>query len=231
MDKPSFIIDSEIIKYIKKVEKKRRNLSGNLESFKPEQSTICDRRILYSVLSYKADEETKQEDDRRSIAFNRWSGIFCNDENVNILQSDVEVSDIHYNVSGKVDLVLHFENFNKNSICMIRCVNGKDFQDIVEKGPFKKDVITDMVYMWLSEIPNAIMIYENMDEEKFEIFNIVPYNPIIQAARTKFKELMTYKINGKLKDRPYKDQNNRECLSCEFKSLCWGNQKEEHGRN
>ncbi len=223
MNKPSFIIDSELIKYIKKVEKKRRDSPENLESFKPEHSTQCDRRILYRVLAYKPDTEIPKEDniEKRNYYFNKWNGIFSSDENVMVLESDKFYSDMIYNVSGRIDMTLHFENHNITSICMIRGVDDNDFKRILENGPFKKDVITDMVYMWLSEIPNALMIYENFNKEEFEMFHVKPYNPIIQAMREKYQALMPYKLHGILKDRPYEDANAKECINCEFKTQCW----------
>ncbi len=223
MNKPNFIIDSELVKYIKKVEKKRRICPEILESFKPEHSTQCDRRILYRVLAYESDFKIPEEDniEKRNYYFNKWNGIFNSDENVQVLESDVLVSDMVYNVSGRIDMTLHFENHNIMSICMIRGVGDDTFKMILENGPLKKDVITDMTYMWLAEIPNALMIYENFSQEQFEMFHVKPYNPIIQAVRDKYKGLMPYKLHGKLKDRPYENPESKECMGCEFKNQCW----------
>lgn len=206
------------IKNHEKNENKRRNSSFNVEVFSPERCTECDRKILYDV--YDGQAQTQISEAQNNLR-HKWASLMMRMPNVILHGVAVEFSDVKYNLHGSVDMILEFENRDIKAIGMVREVDAETMSKIREKGPMRKDVLTDMMYMWLSEIPNAIMIYEDSKNREVEIYHAVPYNAIIETTREKFGRLVDYKLHGLNVERPYSNQDNKECSSCRHKVKCW----------
>lgn len=217
----SFITKDELCKSILAYEKqaKKANLLLTPETFLPENATDCSRKILYKIFSGEIEQKVISES--LTELKNKWISLLSKFPDVTVYGVDVEFSDIKYNMTGKADLVLNFENRNLKSILNIREADEPLIQKIQEKGPLKQHVISDMILMWMSEIPHAIMIYENINKKQIEVFHIVPYNSIIEEVRNKFQTIINYKLHNKIIDRPYKDQKNSECKNCKFLKKCW----------
>lgn len=219
---PSFVVTDELCKSIvsyEKSENKRRNFPFNVEVFSPERSTECGRKILYEI--YGGDSYIEPTGESQRMAKDRWISLLSRMPDVTVHGVDVEFSELKYNLSGKVDMVLEFENRSLKAICNVREVSEELMSKIKEKGPTKRDTTTDMVYMWISEIPTALMIYESAKNKEIEVFRIVPYNPIIKEVLSKVRDMSEKKIYGTLVERPYKTSDNNECKSCPYNKKCW----------
>lgn len=223
---PSFVGKDDLSKRVANFissENKRRNLPFNIEIFQPEYVTQCERRIVYRTLGCKTEAQISPP--KSDGIKGKWLSMLMKMNDVSVLGVDLLVSDINNNICGTIDLILSFDNTNTKSICMIRGVNSETFDKIKSNGAIRRDVLADMVYMWLAEIPNAIMIYENMENEEFEIFHAIPRNDYIASAKEKYRKLMMFKLQGNIPDRPKRcsDMDTQECKICEFKNTCWKN--------
>ncbi len=78
-----------------------------------------------------------------------------------------------------------------------------------------------MINMWLSEIQNAILLYENKDTGDFSAYHVIPYVQIIEACKRKCLKMVGLKMKGELPERPYKNNEEKECQICEFQKKCW----------
>lgn len=221
-DKAKFVFTDEITKSIvthEKNENKRRNSAFNVEVFSPERSTECERKLLYEIYGNKISEGYVSES--LNTLRHKWASLMMRMPNVILHGVDVEFADVKYNLSGKVDMVLEFENRSLKAIGTVREIDAEMMAKIRQKGPIRKDVVTDNLYMWMSEIPHAIMIYEDSQNKEIEVFHALPYNAIIATAREKFGRIAEHKIRGTLIDKPYENAETRECQSCEYRTECW----------
>lgn len=202
---------------------KRRNFDFFHEIFNPNNITECERRILYRARGEKNKQSHNIffEIDTQEAVKNKWLNFFKKSLSIKLLDRDVVVADCNFNLTGKVDGILKANN--SIFVLIVRALNSKDFIRITEKGALRKHIVELMVYMWLAEIKDGIILYENKDNQEFCLYHVVPYLPILEASRKKCMQLLEHKIKGTMPTQPYKNQDEPECTICEFKDKCWGN--------
>jgi hypothetical protein len=159
------------------------------------------------------------ENTSRLFAKKKWLEFLNKFSDLRIIDRNVTVADCHYNVSGNIDIILNIGG--KIFITKIQPVNHDDFAQVKEKGAFKKHVIEMIVYMWLSETNDGLLLYDNQNTNCYRIFHIKGYSPVIKSVMKKCLELLEYKIQGRIPNRPYKSTGVEECNLCEFKKECW----------
>jgi hypothetical protein len=210
---------TEIFSNIIIEENKRRNFDFSREVFNSCCLTECDRRILYKSRG-EALEITLEFDkiDTQEAIKNKWNNFFSKSIKFSLLDKDVIVADCNYNLKGKIDGVLKIGN--ANFAVMIKALSEKDFVN-AEKNAFRKDVIETMVNMWLLEINDGILIYENKNDNKLSLYHIIPFVQLIEACKKKCLSMLNFKMKGDLPNRPYKNNSSKECSICEFKTKCW----------
>ena len=226
MTTPRFVFQDELCEIIKtheKSENKRRNRASNREIYSPDRATECERKMLYEIFNGKSDilADCGEDAGDSFILQHKWASLMMRMDGVILHGVSVPVNDAKYNLSGQIDMLLEFENRNMKAIDMVRSVYPEEMSQIKLKGPFRKHVVSDMINMWMIEIPNGIMIYEDQLNKDIEIFHVVAYNPIINRAKEKFLEMERFRMMGQVMDRPHKDPNDKECVSCLFKQKCW----------
>lgn len=200
-------------------ENKRRNFDFSREVFNTSCLTECDRRILYKsrgeILETLLDFS---KIDAQEATKNKWNSFFSKSIKISLIDKDVVVADCNYNLKGKIDGVLKIGN--ANFAVMVKALSNNDFIN-AEKRAFRKDVIETMVNMWILEINDGIVIYENKDTNKFSLYHILPFVQLIEACKKKCLSMLNFKMKGEFPDRPYKNNDSKECLICEFKTKCW----------
>lgn len=209
------------IKNHEKSENKRRNMSSNIEIYSSERATECERKMLYEIFTSTPSNVLDGYSDLRQELRHKWASLMFRMPNVILHGVSVPLHDAKYNLTGTADMLLEFENLGVKAVGMVRDIDSEQMQQIRERGPFRKHVVSDMLCMWMAEIPHGIMIYEDPLKKDVEIFRVIAYNPIIQRAKEKFLQMEQYRILGRVMDRPHKSMNDKECESCVFKQKCW----------
>jgi len=200
-------------------ENKRRSLDISREVFNSAYLTECDRRILYRARGEQALKHSEFSIiDGRDSTKNKWSTFFSKSLKINLLEKDLLVADCNYNITGIIDSVIKIGN--AVFVVMIKDLSSKEFSR-VEKRAFRKDIVETMINMWLSEIQNGILLYENRDTGVFSAYHIIPYVQIIEACKNKCLKMVGLKIKGGLPEKPYKNNEEKECQMCEFQTKCW----------
>lgn len=213
MDDLSVSVKSELKWNIKK-----RQDYGNNSIVRPENINQCSRRISYRINGFKFDESAvlnNENLDKKDIWISRIGLL----DNVKVKGINIEAGDISHGISGIADMVIRFENKLMDSVVLIYPSNN--LGNILNGEPPRKDVMTMLMYMWLLEIKNGLILYYSIDNEDFELIHVIPYNPLINSMRDKLMDIQKKKMMGVLPERAHKEKTAIECTGCEFFNTCW----------
>jgi len=202
-------------------EDSKRSMFFPTSNFDPSHLTECPRRIIYRVNNITPDFYRESYLDMMSGLFGKkkWIDMMEKFKNLKIVDKNVVAADCHYNISGNIDVILNIEE--KIYVTKIQCIDQNQFDQIVMKGAIKKHVIEIIVYLWLTEINDGILLYDNQNTNQYKIFHIKAYSPIIKSITKKCLRLIDFKMNGKIPERPYESSGSSECSQCEFFKTCW----------
>lgn len=212
---------SSLIERLIQEENTFRSVVSPVSTFNPSNMTECPRRMVYRAMG------TKEEPIRYSyLEFNnhafikkKWLVCIKNCRTVKVLEENLVAADCNYNITGNVDAVINVNGIV--AVLKICPVTNEDFCKIITRGALKKHVVAIMIDMWLTELNDGILFYENQDTNKYLVFHTKPYRPIIKSVQRKCLELENHRINGSMPVKPYKKENSSECSQCEFFKKCW----------
>jgi hypothetical protein len=171
-----------------------RSMSQISSTFDPFRLTECPRRLVYRITGVNCSISTLYMDYQNELAMKeKWFRIFTDCKKIKFLEKDAVVADAKYNITGKINAVISFDD--DIYITQIKSVCDEDLKNIKQKGALKKG--------------------------GYLIFHIEPYQPIIKSVKSKCLEMMRHKMEGSLPERPYKNCSSNECNICEFLHLCW----------
>ena len=196
----------------------RRNEYGTNSIIRPENISQCSRRISYRINGFKFDKDAILSSgnlDKKDIWITRIGLL----DNVSVKGINVEAGDIFHGISGIADMVIRFENKLIDAVVLIYPTNN--LVDISKGNPPKKDIMSMLLYMWLLEIKNGLILYYQIDKEDFELIHVIPYNPLINSMKEKLIDKKKKKMMGVLPERAYKEKSAIECTKCEFFNTCW----------
>lgn len=208
-DEVTEILDNEI-----KNEIKRRKMAFSSGIFIPSRLTECGRRILYRSCGENVDENRFIEDfllnQNEKYLKNKWIDFFESSIKIKMIEKNLVVADCNYNITGTIDCII--KKGNTEFVVLIKKQDGE---------PRRKDIIELMSYLWLIEKPHGLLIYDSNNSDKFSLYHVKIFVPIITAISKKCRELIDNKIKGEVPDRPYKSKESPECLECEYNVKCW----------
>jgi hypothetical protein len=203
-----------------KQESERRSWNYPTSVFDPSHITECPRRMIY-----RANGCTPETNVSYLIANNeihlkkKWTEYLSKCRSVRVIGKNVVTADCHYNISGNIDAILNIGE--RNYVTQIQLVQDEEFKQIRKKGAFKKHVVEMIVYIWLTELRDGLLLYENKDSNEYTVFHVKIYEPVIKSVIKKCLGLMENKIQGTIPSRPYKTKDSNECIVCEYSKKCW----------
>lgn len=140
---------------------------------------------------------------------NKWFYELEKLDNPSLIKKDVCYFDHSTGICCYIDAIVRINTdvfaFN------FRHLNKKDFNNIIENGPFKKDVVSMVASLYLSDLHNGIMIYEH---NGFKAFHINRSEEIYDAVIKKCKKIKSFIVN---KEMPKKCEGH---LSKKCNGLC-----------
>jgi len=204
-----------------KIEDEKKSKSYLSSVFDPSIITECPRRIVYRTRGDKQNcsPESSIVKNNDIKVKERWIEFFTKCPKTKVNGQDIIVTNCELNLSGKIDVVLEIND--DIYVAKIKQVCHTDFSRLEEKGAFKKHVIEVMVYMRLSSVNHGLLLYENKDNHRYIVFNVSEYYPIIKSIEKKCFNMVQYQVRGNLPDRPYENEDARECKICEFSTICY----------
>ena len=225
--------DTKFLSKIKKSIKneiKKRGFEFNNEVYNIKHLTECPRRIVYRVNGSKCSNgslssETNYENKfwaSQSLQYTKkkWLKILDNCFGVNVVEKFVVAADSNYNISGTVDAIIRCEDYV--GALIIDELENDEYIKAENQGGLRRQIIEVMSAAWLTEVSHGILICENRNTNDYFMSHVIPHELVLNGIKNKFKELMKRKIfQTELPDRPYKNENNKECNICEYKDLCW----------
>ena len=175
--------------------------------------TRCNRYLYYKYFSgipYRIDQIIKQ------AVVEKWKKVFLANKSFDIVTTSYACADIKYNIVGTIDLIIKVvDDPRKPLIVMLK---KKNVDDINNGKVLRKDIVEIMANMWMSEIADGILIYENEQDMNIEVFHIIPDTCLINSIKDTCKNI--FKIVKTVPDRPYSGVSD-ECKKCYFRKLCW----------
>jgi len=188
--------------------------------FDPSHLTECPRRIIYRANGCKSEKSIPYLTAHNQLFIRKkWLEYLAKCKSIKMINKNVVAADCHYNISGNVDAILNIGDIVY--VTKIQTLNNEDFLRVQKKGAFKKHVIETIVYIWLTELRDGLLLYENQDTNEYMSLHIKLYEPIIKSVMKKCLGLMEDKIQGVVPPRPYKSDSSSECVVCEFTKKCW----------
>jgi len=190
--------------------------------FKPSEATQCPRRLVYRVFGNSPDQNSGVsylERTNDNFLKAKWVEILGRCRKIKVLKESITVADGNFNITDIIDFVVNIDGFI-NAV-KIYGVDNKDFSKIQKDGAFKKHVIELMIQIWLLEVKDGLLVYENKNDQSYTMFHIKPYQPIISSVKKKYLGLMEHKMRGTLPEKPYKTKTSKECARCDFIKTCW----------
>lgn len=190
-------------------------------TFHPDGLTECGRKLIYRTSGSKYQTGySVLETESNYFSKLKWIHILKCCKDIKVLDSDIIASDDKHNLLTKVDCVIEMED-ETQIVVFIKSLSSSDFENVKNNGATRKDIVRIITDMWLIELSNGIIIYENRDTLRFLIYKVIPNNAIINTIKLKSKNLYDNKIKGILPSRPYKNNSSKECQECEFLKTCW----------
>jgi len=190
-------------------------------SFDPSHITECPRRMIYRARGISPDRIPESYMDSMGDLFARkkWIEILSKFKTFRMIDKSVVAADCHYNISGNIDAILNIGE--KIYVTKIQPLTQEEFLEVKEKGAFKKHVVELIVYIWLTETNDGLLLYDNQNATEYMSFHVIAYPPVIKSIMKKCLILMDHKIQGTIPERPYKSKKSQECVGCEFSLNCW----------
>ena len=198
----------------------RSKISPVMTSLNPSNITECPRKLAYQIM----ENRTNKVSDYLSLSSDiftkkKWMEYFRKFKGIKLVEENLTASECNCNISGVLDAVIQIDDINIAT--QIFVVRSDEFLEIQKEGALKRHVIEVLIYMWLTELKNGLLIYENSNTHEYLSFHIEPYKPIITSVQKKCLLLMEGKIRGQLPEQPYKNRNGNECKKCEYLKTCW----------
>lgn len=213
--------DNSIKSAVDKYFIKRNSICKIQSLFNSSEITQCPVKLYYKSTGLKVDDINKGNVIGISEIFikRKWIQILKKLEGISILAEDVQLSDSNYNLSGKADAVVLIEN--KKYILNVFPVKEDVFINVNKNGAIRKNVIEIITNMWLAEIKEGLMLYENKNSDEYLVLKVKLFKPIIESVKSKASLLFKKIFENKTPDMIYKNSENTECESCLFVSKCW----------
>lgn len=187
-------------------------------SFAPDMLNECSRRIIYKVNGYYKDIDYLER--KSQIAnTNKWDSIFKSCVGIMGIDSHICVANAKYQIAGYLEFLLEISGIVIAT--NVRNVTEETFNKIKTKGALKKDVMEIMVYLWLMELKDGLILYENMRGHDLLSFHIKYHVPIVNSIKEKCNQLIKFQRANEIPARSYKSSSEKECAGCEFLEKCW----------
>ena len=223
MENPKFIKQDDFSKSIDALiasENEKRSCDALSESFDSSRITECPRRLYYrSIGNVSQNKISYLEFKHQQFAKKKWLDVLGHSNKVKIVDANVEVADCNYNLTGKIDVILKCDS--EIMLLNIYSLKAEDFEEVKEKGAYKKHAVEIIVNRWLVEKGESLLIYENRNNSDYIVFHIDLYNYIVEAIKKKCLMLLSHKFRGRTPSRSYKTNFSKECNNCEFSNECW----------
>lgn len=187
-------------------------------SFDPAELVECPRKLFYKATGAHRGETYFLQSTRFSIR-EKWLSYFDKCSRIRVAKKHIIATDHNYNISGYADAVIEIGEYL--IVVAIKGVEASIYEDIKNQTARKKDIIELMVYSWLLEIKDGILIYENLNNQEYIIFHVTPYQPIIESIKKKCLDLFRMKSKLVEPEKPYKTKMSKECKKCQFNIKCW----------
>jgi len=176
--------------------------------------TKCDRKIYYRITTTEDSKDLKL-DKHRKVMIDKWHEILKN-SGYDPIESYYHASDHNYNIFAKIDFICRISELPV--VLMVEEVDNLTFKNAIAKRPH---VVQLMTQMWLSEVNDGFLIYEDALTKEINVFHILPDVSVLNAVKGKLRTLRSNKMMGILPERKYETSNSKECRECCFIDRCW----------
>jgi CRISPR/Cas system-associated exonuclease Cas4 (RecB family) len=218
---PSFVERDRVSRELEELLRdanEKRSIKAFVSSLDPSSLVECPRRLFYKTTSSYVSSASYFENQTQHFTITKWISYLDRCRGVRVVEKNVCSADGNYHIHGYLPAVIEFQHLMAG--VLVKGVNNEQFSEIKKKGVVKKDVVELMIYLWLLEIQDGLLIYDDLGNQDYRIFHVVGYKPIIESVKRKCLEIISCQKEGRPPSRPYRSKT-RECKQCEFLRMCW----------
>jgi len=224
--------DSKLLDLLnKKILVDKKNTAAEIQdilygkSYHSSIATHCEKRIICRILDKSSviNEGLILQAEYNNRLKLKWANFFKYDDSIEIVQENEPCTDCKNNLVGTIDLVVKIQN--TFVVFDFKSVNSDVFTKVVNNGPLKSDVVETMLNLWMVDLKNGVVLYEDRTNMESKYFHIRTYNPILNSIFDKCAKMDKCVIQDSIPEKPYKEESS-ECKICNFKNDCW-TQKEK----
>lgn len=181
------------------------------DSLNSNYITGCDRKIFYQITGENSEKSFMNQKSRLFL-IKKWVSIFEKIKSFEVLDYNKIFADQNYNIHSEIDIVGKMAGFP--TILVIKKV--QDFHE-----PKRKEIVDAITKMWLSEVNDCFIIYDNIVSDEYRVLRVIPNEVLLNGIKNKLKKIKFNKLSGKTPDRKYDSYESIECKKCDFKKKCW----------
>jgi len=127
-----------------------------------------------------------------------------------------QVENTEYMMRGHVDAILKIAG--DMVVADYKSMHSNQFTRLSE--PLDKHIIQIEIYLWLLGLNSGILLYENKDNQKIKMFEVVYNQTLIDKILRRASSLIEIIKSKKLPKRPF-ERDSSQCKACEFVTTCW----------
>ena len=216
--KDKFVLKDDHVKNLQSdIEKTLKNGYNDLcgSNIISSDITKCDRRLYYAMVNSDIHFSKKKEV-HKSALIHKWCGILDYGDLLEVMETEFLAADCNHNVYSVIDII-----GNISEIPVVINIEEISDEDFSSGNAKRKHVIDTMIQMWLAEVNDGFLIYENLFTKEYNIFHILPNVSVLNAVKKKLINLSNSKISGTLPERKYETSNSKECKECSYCDRCW----------
>ena len=206
---------------IRKVIKKKNDIFFKKDVFDPSYITECPRKLIFRALHIDEDIDDKILSIKLNIESNlqKWLDLLDKCSKIRVLDNDVLVADGRLNLTSHLDFIISYKGAECEDLLGVKIVPFVFNSDDV--SPLRKHIVDLMTCVWMADLKQGILVYDNIVSGEFKTFHVKVHDPIINAVKSKCEKLVCHQILGTLPQRPYKSAQEIECRKCGFSKVYW----------
>lgn len=205
------------------LEQKSKPFFKKKKGFSPSETNNCARRMVYM---FRGVEMIPTTDGRAYRIFDtghdfhaRMTRYFR--EMKILIGEEVKVSYADPPIPvAYIDAIIRWED--KKSIVELKSIGEDGFAYRKTFNKPKDDHVQQVrIYMRLTKIEDAYIIYENKNTQEILVFKVEQDEEEINKLFKKWSKTYKMYTDGDLPKRPVRSPESKKCTYCELKAMCW----------
>lgn len=134
---------------------------------------------------------------------------------------ETHVKNTEYNFEGDVDVVLKSASTGEWLVVDLKTSKDSSYGRLSDNVVDFKYKIQITIYMWLLDIKQGIILYENKDNQEIKEIYVERDENIVNSIKKTAKDLLEILKQNKIPKRKYDKKTDYSCRYCDYARRCW----------